>query len=84
MRIHASSPVVAGFDAALRDAGTAYRRWQAMLDEDGIGHDVATLVRLAMDGWWLAAFADLAPPDPATGRAIRARIEELIAAAPPG
>ena len=43
----------------LRDV---YRAWQKRLDQDGIDPAVATAVRLAVDGWWLARLLDLEPP----------------------
>lgn len=39
-----------------------YRAWQKRLDQDGIDPAVATAVRLAVDGWWLARLLDLEPP----------------------
>ncbi|MCF8590040.1 TetR/AcrR family transcriptional regulator [Gordonia liuliyuniae] len=55
-----------------------FARWQSMLDADGIDPVTATLIRLTMDGWWLAAFADLAQPDDRTGSLLRARLEALV------
>lgn len=52
--------------------------WQSLLDEDGIDTTAGLLIRLAMDGWWLAAFADLAPPDDQAAARLRARIEALV------
>lgn len=56
------------FAAALVDPETLeplrdrYRAWQERLENDGIDPAVATLVRLTVDGWWLARVAELAPP----------------------
>jgi hypothetical protein len=49
-----------------------------MLEDDGIDATVATIVRLAIDGWWLAAVADLAPPAPDQARELRAFLEGLV------
>ncbi|MBB6033818.1 TetR/AcrR family transcriptional regulator [Phytomonospora endophytica] len=47
---------------ALVPLRAAYERWQARLADDGIDPVVATAVRLAVDGWWLARLVGLAPP----------------------
>ncbi|MEU3657953.1 TetR/AcrR family transcriptional regulator [Streptomyces sp. NPDC032161] len=39
----------------------AYSRWQYRLESDGLDPAAATAVRLAVDGWWLAALLDLPP-----------------------
>lgn len=38
-----------------------YRQWQDRLDEDGLPPQVASTVRFAVDGLWLADTLDLAP-----------------------
>lgn len=55
-----------------------FRRWQEMLDDDGIDPATATLVRLALDGWWLAMFGDFAPPRAEAAVAVRRLLEELV------
>ncbi|UOE45662.1 TetR/AcrR family transcriptional regulator [Agromyces larvae] len=55
-----------------------FARWQAMLDDDGIDDTTAVLVRLAMDGWWLAAFVDLAPPRGRAATELRTRLNALV------
>lgn len=55
--------------------------WQEMLDDDGVDPATAALVRLAMDGWWLAAFVDLAPPGGDVAEQLRRTIDSLIAGA---
>lgn len=55
-----------------------FRRWQAALDRDGVDPATATLIRLAMDGWWLAAFLDLAPPSEQLTAQVRERLEALL------
>jgi AcrR family transcriptional regulator len=39
-----------------------YREWQAAAEGDGVDPAVATLLRLAADGLWIADLLDLAPP----------------------
>ncbi|WP_067169982.1 TetR/AcrR family transcriptional regulator [Microtetraspora niveoalba] len=39
-----------------------YERWQRRIADDGLDPVTATLVRLAVDGWWMARLLDLAPP----------------------
>lgn len=64
----ASQPVVALLAAAvvspssldtLRDR---YRRWQERLDQDNVPVHIASAIRFAVDGIWLADVLDLAPP----------------------
>lgn len=55
-----------------------FARWQALLDADGIDRAVATSVRLAIDGWWLAAFLQLAPPRGRAAADARALLESLV------
>ena len=47
---------------ALTPLREVYGRWQARLEDDGLDPAVATAVRLAVDGWWLARLVGLAPP----------------------
>lgn len=65
----------------LTELRSHYSEWQAMLDDDGIDPAVATVVRLAIDGWWLAVVADLAPPPPERARVLRRHLEGLVAKA---
>jgi len=58
-----------------------FRGWQASLDEDGLDPAVATAVRLAMDGWWMAAFLGLAAPRGADASRTRAVLEDLVSRA---
>ncbi|MEU5873567.1 TetR/AcrR family transcriptional regulator [Glycomyces sp. NPDC047369] len=72
----------AALDAALLDVLRGhFRRWQELLDDDGIDATTATVVRLAIDGWWLAAFLDLAPPQGDRAAAVRAALEHLTGTA---
>lgn len=57
----------------LRPFQERYREWQARIEEDGLAPALATLVRLAADGLWLADLLDLAPP---TG-ALREQVLDL-------
>ena len=55
-----------------------FERWQSLLEDDGIDPATSTLIRLTMDGWWLAAFADLAQPDAPTAAELKSRLTRLI------
>jgi AcrR family transcriptional regulator len=80
----ADRATVALFAAALVDPGalsplrTAYQAWQRRLENDGIDPAVATVVRLAVDGWWLARLVDLAPPPPGLHERVYATLTALI------
>lgn len=60
--------------APLRDA---YRRWQDRLEHDGLDPAAATAVRLAVDGWWLAALLGLPPLEADVHRRTRALLTGL-------
>lgn len=69
----------AAVDTALLDAlRERFVRWQALLDDDGVDPAVATVIRLAADGWWLAALLDLAAPSPERTAATRAVLERVL------
>ncbi|MFI1016655.1 TetR/AcrR family transcriptional regulator [Streptomyces sp. NPDC020965] len=55
-----------------------YRRWQEQLDADGLAPGVATLVRMAVDGWWTARLLGLAPPHDEAHVQLRRLIDGLI------
>lgn len=55
----------------------AYSRWQARLEKDGIAPADATLVRLAVDGWWSSLVLGLPPVRPALLAQVRARLDAL-------
>ncbi|MBF9131970.1 hypothetical protein I0C86_23825 [Plantactinospora sp. S1510] len=79
---------VALFAAALVDPAAlvplrrAHQAWQRRLENDGIDPAVATTVRLAVDGWWLAQLVDLAPPPPGLHERVYATLSALIEEAP--
>ncbi|GHE94072.1 TetR family transcriptional regulator [Amycolatopsis deserti] len=76
----ASQPVIALLAAAvvnpraLETLRDRYQRWQHRLNDDGLASDVATTIRFAVDGLWLADTLDLAP---ARGKARQQVIERL-------
>jgi AcrR family transcriptional regulator len=55
-----------------------YRAWSTLLREDGLDRVDALLVRLAVDGLWMADLLGLAPPAPAERKAL---VERLLAMA---
>lgn len=58
--------------APLREA---YARWQRRLEDDGIDPATATVVRLAVDGWWMAAVLDLPRVSADVHRGVRGFLE---------
>ncbi|WP_433226742.1 hypothetical protein [Microtetraspora malaysiensis] len=50
-----------------------YQRWQRRIADDGLAPVTATLVRLAVDGWWMARLLDMAPPHDDLHVQVRAR-----------
>ncbi len=65
----------------LRDA---YTTWQARLEHDGIPAEDATLIRLAVDGWWTSLVLDLPPISPDLLDFVRGRLLALTTADGPG
>lgn len=57
-----------------------YDAWQASLEKDGLPEHVATVVRLAADGLWLADLFALAPLTGAARHAVGEQLLDLIAA----
>lgn len=55
----------------------AYGRWQSRLERDGIDPADATLVRLAVDGWWTSLVLELPPLSPGLTAHVRSRLEAL-------
>jgi hypothetical protein len=61
-----------------------FGRWQSALEDDGIDPAVAITVRLAMDGWWMAAFLGLAAPQGRDARGAREVLDALVSKAVAG
>jgi AcrR family transcriptional regulator len=80
----ADRTTVALFAAALVEPGTlaplreSYQAWQQRLERDGLDPAISTVVRLAVDGWWLARLLDLAPPSPDLHEQVHAVLVDLI------
>lgn len=55
-----------------------YQAWQERLTSDGIDPAVATVVRLAVDGWWAARLLGLAQPPPSLHERVRHTLLEMI------
>ena len=55
----------------------AYARWQSRLEDDGIDPVDATLVRLAVDGWWTSLVLGLQPLPRSVAAKIRHRLTSL-------
>lgn len=70
---------VAGGPVVLEVLRQRYRGWQERIEADGLDPATATLVRLAVDGWWLARLLDLSPPDGDLHAAVWARLAALTA-----
>ncbi|WP_043613994.1 TetR/AcrR family transcriptional regulator [Nonomuraea candida] len=84
-RAHADQVAVAllaalsGGPEVLESFRRRYRIWQDRLAGDGLDPSTAYLVRLAVDGWWMARLLDLAPPRDDLHRQVRARLAALTA-----
>ena len=63
---------------ALQPLRDVYRAWQKRLAHDGVDPAMATAVRLAVDGWWLARLLDLEPPGPDLHKRVFAVLSSLI------
>jgi AcrR family transcriptional regulator len=72
---------LAGDPDMMDQARSHYASWQELLADDGIDPAVATAVRLAADGWWLALIGGLAPPAAGAVAAVRAVLVGLVEAA---
>ncbi|SFJ85834.1 TetR/AcrR family transcriptional regulator [Thermoflavimicrobium dichotomicum] len=55
-----------------------YRKWQQRIEDDGLDPALASLIRFAADGIWLAHFINLAPPNPEQRKQILERLIHLI------
>jgi AcrR family transcriptional regulator len=57
-----------------------YARWQEQAESDGVDPALATAIRLALDGLWMADLFGLAPPTGALREQVFAALERLAAA----
>lgn len=57
-----------------------FAAWQQRIENDGVDPALATLVRLAADGWWFAQLLDFAPPNAALRTQLRAQLNALTEA----
>ncbi|MFF4419017.1 TetR/AcrR family transcriptional regulator [Streptosporangium sp. NPDC001559] len=64
--------------AGLAPLRERYAAWQRRLVEDGVDPAVATLVRLAVDGWWAARLLGLAVPEAGLHERVRGHLMEMI------
>ena len=55
-----------------------YAAWQRRLAGDGVDPAIATVVRLAVDGWWAARLLGLAEPGRGLHEQVRQRLLEMI------
>lgn len=55
-----------------------YAAWQRRLAGDGVDPAIATVVRLAADGWWAARLLGLAEPGRGLHEQVRQRLLEMI------
>ena len=69
---------VANDPALLAEVRSSYRAWQTRVDADGIDPAVAAVVRLAIDGLWLADTLGFAPPTRNGRKALLRRLEAMI------
>ena len=86
-----TSEVGAGLFAAvalnpelLEPVRARYSQWQTEAEQDGLEPGLGTLLRLAMDGLWLADLLDLAPPGAQERQALVALVGRLSSAADVG
>lgn len=63
--------------ALLEPLREAYARWQERLERDGLDPVDATLVRLAVDGWWTALVLGLPPLPRTMASQVRAKLDSL-------
>jgi AcrR family transcriptional regulator len=54
-----------------------YTRWQALAEADGVDPALATVIRLALDGLWMADLFGLAPPQGALREQVFAALERM-------
>ena len=56
-----------------------YAHWQTQAESDGVDPALATVIRLALDGLWMADLFGLAPPQGALRDQVFAALERLAA-----
>ena len=71
---------VANDPALLAPLQEQYARWQEQAESDGVDPALATVIRLALDGLWMADLFGLAPPQGALRDQVFAALERLAAA----
>lgn len=54
-----------------------FAEWQTRAEDDGLDPGLATVLRLAIEGWWLTALLDFKPPDGRLRGNVLATIERL-------
>ena len=54
-----------------------YARWQTQAEADGVDPALATVIRLALDGLWMADLFGLAPPEGALRDQVMAALERM-------
>lgn len=64
--------------ALLAPLQAAFERWQRAIEDDGLDPTLATLVRLAADGYWLCDLFGLGTPATDRRLALLAALEQLI------
>ncbi|MER6507871.1 TetR/AcrR family transcriptional regulator [Nonomuraea sp. NPDC001636] len=64
--------------AGLEPLRERFAAWQARLADDGIDPAAATVVRLAVDGWWAARLLGLGEPGPGLHEPTRRHLMEVI------
>ena len=54
-----------------------FKDWQTQVEQDGLDPALATVIRLAADGLWLAELLELGAPNPALREQVVAKLLEL-------
>jgi len=69
---------IAASPAMLDPLRERYTRWQSRIEVDGIDPAIGTLIRMTVDGLWMADLLGLEPPDTATRILLRKHLIDLI------
>lgn len=64
--------------AGLEPLRQRFAAWQERLVDDGVDPAVATVIRLAVDGWWAARLLGLGEPPPGLHEQTLAQLMEMI------